>query len=765
MNWPLVFNSFFVSGMATLLSVTFGLFVALWCMGLRPKSRRLVLGLAAVALVVPPFLVTNTWLHYLGETGVWRPWLPLSIFSLSGTVWILVLLHWPVTLFFVSAAWQRLESAQLEADPLLCGGSLLRWLLLPMARNALMQSAMITFVLTLNNFAVPAILQTKVFLEEVWVIFNTQLNTREALKLSWPLVLLPLCLLFWFRSRNVRWPKRQATVSPIFFRQQLGSKLFAGAGIVAVAVLFFSAALPLAQILTAERTWTDFIPAFAAGERALFHSIIFGAISATIVVAVALATVRFPIGRFVWITFLIPGVLLGIALIWVFNRPPFTALYQSLWIVIVAYVIRYLAIGWTGVQHALSGVDRNLADAAQVEGANKWQLLRYVIWPQVFPQLAAAWYVVYLLCIWDVESIVLVVPPDGETLALRAFNLLHYGHNSQINALCLLLLLVGAAPFVFWIVVQKCMSRSVLLAVLLITTVLAGCSKSHNSKLFSDVQIIGSRGTALGQFNKPRSVAVDRDDNLYVVDMTGRVQKFSPDGQFLMFWQMPQTDRGKPKGMCRDNEGNIVLVEPHYWRVNHFATNGNLVAQWGIHGTNVGELAFPRGVAVNSSNEVFVSEYEIADRVQRFSPRGEKFESSFGKAGSGPGEFSRAEGLGIDASDRIYVADSCNHRIQVFAPDGKFLRTYGKAGQQKGELSYPYDIRIDASGLQFVCEFGNSRVQVFDANDQPIEILGGPGGAPGEFSNPWSIVLDSKGNLYVADSMNHRVQKFIRRHS
>jgi DNA-binding beta-propeller fold protein YncE len=171
----------------------------------------------------------------------------------------------------------------------------------------------------------------------------------------------------------------------------------------------------------------------------------------------------------------------------------------------------------------------------------------------------------------------------------------------------------------------------------------------------------------------------------------------------------------------------------------------------------------PRAVAVNSRGEVLLSEYGTVERVQRFAPRGEKLLGAFGRPGNGPGEFNRAEGLGIDSQDRLYVADSCNHRIQVFSNDGKFLRTYGKPGAGKGELSYPYDICLDEAGRQYVCEFGNSRIQVFDANDRPIEIIGGPGVEPGKFSNPWSVALDSAGNLYVADSQNHRVQKLIRR--
>jgi DNA-binding beta-propeller fold protein YncE len=213
--------------------------------------------------------------------------------------------------------------------------------------------------------------------------------------------------------------------------------------------------------------------------------------------------------------------------------------------------------------------------------------------------------------------------------------------------------------------------------------------------------------------------------------------------------------------MCRDAKGNIIVIEPHYSRVNHFTPEGRRVAQWGAHGTNAGQLAFPRAAAVTSRGDVWVSEYGITERLQRFTAEGANFVGEIGRAGAGHGEFNRPEGLCVDANDRLYVADSCNHRIQVFSAAGEFLRTYGKAGAGRGELSYPYDIRTDPVGRQYVCEFGNSRIQIFDANDGLVEILGGTGGAPGQFSNPWSIALDSKGNLYVADSMNHRVQKFI----
>jgi ABC-type Fe3+ transport system permease subunit/DNA-binding beta-propeller fold protein YncE len=785
MNWKLLQNSLLVGLLTTVLSVGIGFLAALWLMSVSALWRRCVLLTAVVALALPPFLVTDFWMTVFGHSGWLSKWGALSLEAspehlrqlvlVSETAWVLALMLWPISLLMILGAWQRLESGQLESDPALVGWPLIRWLLYPLARGAIGQAALLTFVLALNNFAVPALLQVKVFPAEVWVSFNTTFDYVAALNMSLPLVLAPMLLLLWFRRRGIVWPSMDGPVPARGFSRQLGKPWFCISGLVVAIASLLAVALPLAELLMSGRTWQEFLPALKAGQSAALNSTTFAAVTATLVVGIALLSWRWPLGEILWIPFLTPGVLLGIVLIFVFNRSWFSAFYQSAGIVFLAWTMRYLAVGWNATAHAMRSVDPDLTDAARLDGASGWKLFRHAQWPQVSSLVTAAWYVTYLLCLWDTETLILIMPPGGETLAVRVFNFLHYGHNAQVNALCLMLLGLAVLPLAIWsawrcgrnLKVAATPLGFVAVASLVIATGCAPATSSNEapveSKLFSRVQIIGSRGAGLGQFNKPRSVAVDGSDNLYVVDMTGRVQKFSPDGTFISCWQMEQTDKGKPKGMCRDKEGNIVVIEPHYSRVNHFSPEGKLVAQWGVHGTNAGQLAFPRAAAVNSHGDIFVSEYGLTERVQQFTHQGRELERVIGRAGSGDGEFNRPEGLGIDALDRLYVADSCNHRVQIFSPEGKFIRTYGQAGMGLGELSYPYDVRVDAAGNQFVCEFGNSRLQIFDARGEPFEILGRPGSAPGQFSNPWSIALDSKGNLYVADSMNHRVQKFVRK--
>ena len=625
----------------------------------------------------------------------------------------------------------------------------------------------------------------------------------------------PLILLIIFMRSELVWPALESPVEPRLFRKQIGPIFSWLAGGITILLSILSVGLPLFDLLSVKRTWTELPAAFAANHTATWNSFSFAATTAFIIAGLGLLRTAFRPGKsaranfrgkpawrhrlqsLLWLPLLVPGVIIGLVLIFVLNRSWSGFFYQSTGIVIFAFVLRYFALGWHGLAQASRSVDRDLTDDAQLNGANRWQLLRFVQWPQMAPQVMAASYVIFLLCLWDVESMILVWPPGGETLALSIFNLLHYGHNAQVNALCLVLLGVAATPLVVWTLLKgvTALQRSgvflqksslILCAALLVTS----CSPKQaanetelNSRIFTRVQIIGHRGVGVGELNKPRSVALDKQDNFYVIDMTGRVQKFSSRGSFLLSWQLPQTDLGNPKGMGRDANGNIIVVEPHYQRVNHFTTDGALLLRWGMKGTNAGEFMMPRAVAVNSRGDIYISEYGGSERVQRFRisnssdhpssnlVRSEtingikmsvEFLDGFGRPGTEPGNFNRPEGLCIDSKDQLYVADSCNHRIQIFSRDGKFIRAYGKPGTGKGELSYPYDICVDSAGRQYVCEFGNSRIQIFDAEDRPLEIIGGPGSEPGRFNNPWGVALDSEENLYVADSQNHRVQKLLR---
>lgn len=449
-------NSLAVGLGTTLLALVAGLLVALAVAG-ASRGRGLLLGGAAACLALPPFLATNAWLDV---TADWRGLMSPEVVergSLFLTALTLASLLWPLTTFLVLGAWTKLQPELLEADPQLRGTRLLRGLLLPAARAELTVAAAITLTLALANFTVPVLFQVRVFTEEFWIRFNTQFDLAGALRATWPLLLAPAGLFWLLRRNEVAWPRLHRAGLPPMLAHQLGGWRHSSLTF-AVGWLLLALAFPLGRLAVSARTWTELPGAVAAGHAALLNTLVTAFGTATVVTALALgftAVGAFCIGRLAWVPFLLPGVFLGVALIALFNRPAVSAIYQSLAIVGLALLVRYLAPGMSVIAAGVRAAEPLLAEAASSLGASRWRVFRDTMWPQLGPTVLTAWYAVYLLCLWDVESVVLIQPPGGETLALRIFNLLHYGHAAQVNALCVVMVGLAVAPLAAWAVGRR----------------------------------------------------------------------------------------------------------------------------------------------------------------------------------------------------------------------------------------------------------------------------------------------------------------------
>ena len=103
------------------------------------------------------------------------------------------------------------------------------------------------------------------------------------------------------------------------------------------------------------------------------------------------------------------------------------------------------------------------------------------------------------------------------------------------------------------------------------------------------------------------------------------------------------------------------------------------------------------------------------------------FSSTFGKDGDGKGQFWYPTGIACDSAGEVYVADTNNHRIQVFTAEGKFVGIFGVCGQ---ELSSPYGIAIDSSNMVYVSESKNSCITVFTTEGQYRRAFGRRGMCP-----------------------------------
>jgi hypothetical protein len=136
-----------------------------------------------------------------------------------------------------------------------------------------------------------------------------------------------------------------------------------------------------------------------------------------------------------------------------------------------------------------------------------------------------------------------------------------------------------------------------------------------------------------------------------------------------------------------------------------------------------------------------------------------------GESGSSPGQLMQPRNIAVGPDGNLFVADSGNHRIQVFGPDGQFIRSWGSFGTDPGMFNEPWSLAVDDQYV-YVADTWNHRIQVFTHAGDFVSQFG-QSGSPvagdeggGLFFGPRDIVLLDDGNLMVTDTGNHRVQIF-----
>lgn len=268
----------------------------------------------------------------------------------------------------------------------------------------------------------------------------------------------------------------------------------------------------------------------------------------------------------------------------------------------------------------------------------------------------------------------------------------------------------------------------------------------------------GKSGVRDGEFIRPRAMGAT-DSELYVIDTSGRVQVFSHDGKHLRGWHMPEHSNGTPTGITFASDGRIIIPDTHYSRIMEFTAQGELLRKWGEYGTGETQFIYPTDVAIGPNGEFFCTEYGVdAERLHAFDSQ-RKFLRQWGKHGDRPNEFSRAMSLTI-VKDRLYVADTANHRVQCFSLDGTLSHVIGGLGSEPGKLKFPHDIARAPDDTLIICEYGNNRISRFACDGKFIAAFGRPGRHYGEFNTPRGVTVSPQGTVFVADTDNNRIQRF-----
>jgi DNA-binding beta-propeller fold protein YncE len=179
----------------------------------------------------------------------------------------------------------------------------------------------------------------------------------------------------------------------------------------------------------------------------------------------------------------------------------------------------------------------------------------------------------------------------------------------------------------------------------------------------------GIQGTTPGRFGYPTDVVIDRAGNFYVAEYgeNDRIQVFSSDGKWLRQWGGHGYEPGeflKPRALAIDEHDRLFVADSCNHRIQVFDTQGKLLNSWGSRGDGPGQMSYPYDLAIGGDGFLYVCEYGN-HRVQKFTLDG-KAVAVWGSAGRGPGQLFNPYALAVDSRSNVSVVDSNNHRVQRF---------------------------------------------------------------------------------------------------
>ncbi len=255
--------------------------------------------------------------------------------------------------------------------------------------------------------------------------------------------------------------------------------------------------------------------------------------------------------------------------------------------------------------------------------------------------------------------------------------------------------------------------------------------------------------------------------------------------EFLLEWGERGSGEGEfdfPIGIVLTGSGELLVGDFYNSRIQRFNSEGKYLGEFAV-------LPNPGGMVLDGDENLYIGHFSAMRRDEEPKPsrismydREGKFVRSWGKTGSGEGEFDYPGGLAISKDQKLYVADQTNHRVQVFDLQGKFLFKWGSYGVKEGEfggntnvksrVGGPQFIAIDREGMIYTTEGTVCRIQKFspagefisawgDTEDRPGGVGGLFPGTKGGILGPIAICLDGEEHLWITTTSG-RVQEFTR---
>jgi len=487
-NWRLVgalFNSLIFSTGSSFLAFAGGLYLAWMTERTNVAWRGAIYTCVLIPMIVPGILTTVGWIMLFGRrsglvnliaTQYFGFDQPIEIYNMPGMIWVQGTDQIPLAFLLLAAALRSMDPS-LEEAAMVAGSGILRTtmhitvrVLLP----AILAVWMISFVRAIENFEVPALIGMPagilVFATEVYLA-TKNVPTDFGLASTFAVVYLAITTVG--VVLYLRWTAASEQFATITGKGYRPTVFHLGRWRILLAILNLSLCLILFILPILIVVWSSFLPFYMAPSkaalaslslenyknlwnfplvhRALWNSFVLGISSSTITMLLT-AVVAWIIVRTSWrgkgaLDFLafspiaMPGLVLGIAILWLYLVAPLPV-YGTLWILLIAYVTKYLPYGMRACSASMLQIKKELEEASEASGAAWSHTFRRVILPLLAPGFVAGWIYVITHSFRELSTSIMLYRSGTEVISIVLFELWDGGQYPQLSALGMVLVTI-----------------------------------------------------------------------------------------------------------------------------------------------------------------------------------------------------------------------------------------------------------------------------------------------------------------------------------
>jgi len=436
--------AFFVSTISTVIGGFFAFFLTKTNLPFKNFFKLFFLA----PLFLSPYILTLSWVDFFVHFEHGKAF----IYSFWGVVFILSLVFTPLSILVISSGLSNINAKLEEAGLMMTTyQNVVLNIIFPLVKPAILSSFILVFVLALSEFSVPAFLSVKVLTTEIFTQFSAFYNYELALANAMILVFISIFLLLSERAYLA-----DASFLSMGTKSQQSKIVELGSAkyplfMVHLLYLFFSIITPVVMLSmqSFDAGWAYFFQAINLLLPNIINSLLYATMGAFVLLLFGFVFAYISVKEKVkWvdilllIIFAVPSTVLGIGLIKFFNTPNFDVIYSSFWIIIIAYLGKFVFISHKLIGNALMQIPNSLEESAEVLGAGFFKRMQKIVLPLIADKLFMVFIIGFIFSLGELGATILVYPAGSAVMGIKLYTIMANAPQGLVSAMSLVILLV-----------------------------------------------------------------------------------------------------------------------------------------------------------------------------------------------------------------------------------------------------------------------------------------------------------------------------------